>query len=74
MTISYDPSTDSMYVRFREVDAWRQRVDDTRDLVVDLDRDGVPVGYDIQHASKHPDVIAEALELLQRNTLSKAAE
>jgi uncharacterized protein YuzE len=70
--IFYDPSTDSMYVRFHNVDAYDQRVDDERDLVIDLDETGRVVGYDIQHASRHMDVVAEAL-LLLRETPARAA-
>lgn len=70
--IFYDPSTDRMYVRFHNVDAYDQRVDDARDLVIDLDETGRIVGYDIQHASRHMDVVAEAL-LLLRETPARAA-
>jgi hypothetical protein len=31
-----------------------------------MGEDGKPMGYEIQFASKHPDVIAEALRHLQR--------
>jgi len=40
-------------------------VSTTRDLVIDRDHDGVLIGHDIRHASKHPDVIAEVLQILQ---------
>ena len=36
------------------------------DIVIDIILDGEPVGYDIQHASRHPEAIAEALAYLQR--------
>lgn len=65
--IVYDPATDSMYVKLRPGAGVDSRVDDARDLVVDLGADGEPVGYDIQHASDHPDVVAEALRLMRRN-------
>ena len=64
--VSYDPSTDSMYVKIRPGASVRQRMDEAREVIIDLGEDGNPVGYDIQFASKHPDVIAEALGLLQR--------
>ena len=64
--VSYDPSTDSMYVKIRPDASVRQRLDETREVIIDIGADGDPVGYDIQFASKHPDVIAEALALLQR--------
>jgi uncharacterized protein YuzE len=62
----YDPSTDSLYIKLRPGASVDNIVHDDRDLVVDIGEDGKPVGYDIQHASKHPDVIAEALQILQR--------
>lgn len=72
--IVYDPVTDSMYVKLRPEAGFDSRVDDARDLVVDLGKDGDPVGYDIQHASEHPDVVAEALLLMRRHAPSRAAE
>ena len=36
------------------------------DVVIDLGSDGEPVGYDIQHASQHPEAIAEALGFLHQ--------
>ena len=35
------------------------------DIVIDIGNGG-PVGYDIQHASQHPEAIAEALGYLHR--------
>lgn len=70
--IFYDPSTDSMYIKLRPGAGVDSRVFDERDLVVDLGEDGQPVGYDIQHASRHPEVIAEALELLRGRTADAA--
>lgn len=63
--VSYDQSTDSLYVKIRSGVSVRQRYDEDRDVIIDLGADGEPVGYDIQFASKHADVIAEALALLQ---------
>ena len=63
--ISYDPSTDSMYVKIRPGVSVRQMTDEAREVIIDLGADDQPVGYDIQFASRHPDVIAEALRLLQ---------
>ena len=71
--IFYDPTTDSMYLKLRAGPGVDSRVCDDRDLVIDLGEDGQPVGYDIQHASRHPDVIAEALQLL-RGQAAAAAE
>jgi uncharacterized protein YuzE len=62
----YDAMTDSLYVKVRPGPSVDNDVDDARDLVVDLGSDGEIVGFDIQHASRHPDVIAEALAELRR--------
>ncbi|MBM3547128.1 MAG: DUF2283 domain-containing protein [Alphaproteobacteria bacterium] len=72
--IVYDPQTDSMYIKLRTGTGVDSRVDDARDLVIDLGEDGEPVGYDIQHASDHPDVVAEALRLMRQFAPSRAAE
>jgi uncharacterized protein YuzE len=40
--------------------------DPTTDSLIDLGSDGEPVGYDIQHASQHPEFIAEALGRLHQ--------
>jgi uncharacterized protein YuzE len=72
--VSYDPSTDSMYVKVRPGVSVRQKMDEEREVIIDFGEDGQPVGYEIQFASKHPDVIAEALEVLQRYAPSRAAE
>lgn len=61
----YDPTTDSLYIKLRSGPSIANRIVGD-DLVIDLGEDGEPVGYDIQHASEHPDVIAEALQILQR--------
>lgn len=70
--ILYDPSTDSMYITLREGRVAHTVAHDDRDYAVDMGEDGEPMGYDIQFASQHPDVIAEALRLLQRG-VPKAA-
>jgi uncharacterized protein YuzE len=62
----YDPTTDSLYIKLRPGASVDNIVHDDRDLVIDIGEDGKPVGYDIQHASKHPEIIAEALQILQR--------
>ena len=66
--VSYDAATDSMYVKIAPGASVRQRMDESREVIIDLGADGQPVGYDIQFASRHPDVIAEALALLQRKS------
>ncbi|MDE2014780.1 MAG: DUF2283 domain-containing protein [Alphaproteobacteria bacterium] len=64
--VLYDRSTDTMYVTFREGRVVDTIAHDERDFAVDIGEDGQPMGYEIQFASKHPDVIAEALQILQR--------
>jgi uncharacterized protein YuzE len=64
--VFYDRSTDTMYVTFREGRVAHTVAHDERDFAVDIGDDGQPVGYEIQFASKHSDVIAEALQILQR--------
>jgi uncharacterized protein YuzE len=59
----YDPSTDSLYIKVRAGESIDNRIVGD-DVVIDLGTDGEPVGYDIQHASRHPEAIAEALGYL----------
>jgi uncharacterized protein YuzE len=63
--VIYDQSTDSMYVTLREGRVVDSIAHDDRDFAIDIGEDGQPMGYNIQFASKHPDVIAEALRMLQ---------
>jgi uncharacterized protein YuzE len=65
--VIYDPATDSMYITLREGRVAHTVAHDDRDFAVDMGEDGEPMGYDIQFASRHPNVIAEALQLLQRD-------
>jgi uncharacterized protein YuzE len=55
-----------MYVSFREGRVAHTIAHNQRDFAIDVGEDGESVGYEIQFASKHPDVIAEALQILQR--------
>jgi uncharacterized protein YuzE len=64
--VFYDRSTDTMYVTFRDGRVAHTVAKDERDLAIDMGEDGKPIGYEIQFASKHPDVIAEALQILLR--------
>ncbi len=48
MRLSYDKSTDSLYIELRPLPAKRTR---------EIEPDGAPVGYDIQHASSKRDLI-----------------
>ena len=61
----YDAATDSLCIEVRLGDSVDNRIVGD-DVVIDLGDDGEPVGYDIQHASRHADVIAEALGFLHR--------
>jgi uncharacterized protein YuzE len=38
------------------------------DVVIDLDAAGEPIGYDIQHASRQAEAIAEALGCLHQRS------
>ena len=61
--LDYDPSTDSLYIKVRAGESVDNRIVGD-DVVIDLGTDGEPVGYYIQHASHHPEAIAEALGYL----------
>jgi len=63
--LDYDPATDSLYVKLRPGPSVDNRIVND-DVVIDLGADGEPVGYDIQHASQHPEAIAEALGFLHQ--------
>ncbi len=60
MKTSYDPSTDSLYIEVRPLPS-KRTVEVETDVMVDYGVDGQPVGYDIQHASTKPDVIARLI-------------
>lgn len=60
MKTSYDPSTDSLYIEVRPLPS-KPTVEVETDVMVDYGADGEPVGYDIQHASTKPDVIARLI-------------
>jgi len=61
----YDPATDSLYIKLSSGPSVDNRIIND-DVVIDLGADGEPVGYDIQHASQHPEAIAEALGFLHQ--------
>ncbi|HLY57248.1 MAG TPA: DUF2283 domain-containing protein [Stellaceae bacterium] len=67
MTVAFDDdsATDSLYIWLRAGEAVDNRIAGD-DVVIDIGHDGEPDGYDIQHASRHADVIAQALGLLHR--------
>ncbi len=56
---------DSLYIKLRPGELVDNRILGD-DVVLDLGADGEPLGYDIQHASRDADVIAEALGYLHR--------
>lgn len=56
LKLSYDKSTDSLYIELRPLPAKRTRAI-AEDVNLDLGEDGEPVGYDVQHASTRRDLI-----------------
>jgi uncharacterized protein YuzE len=56
LRLSYDKSTDSLYIELRPLPARRTR-EIEEDVMLDLGEDGEPVGYDLQHASAKRDLI-----------------
>lgn len=60
MKTSYDRSTDSLYVEVRPLPS-RRTVEIEPDIMLDLGEDGLPVGYDIQHASTKKEFIARLI-------------
>ncbi len=56
MRLSYDKSTDSLYIELRPLSAKRTREIEP-DVNLDLGADGEPVGYDILHASSKRNLI-----------------
>lgn len=70
--VFYDRSTDTLYVTFRDGHVAHTVAHDEQDYAIDIGEDGDPIGYEIQFASKHPEVIAEALQILQRSDRAAA--
>ena len=56
MKLSYDKTTDSLYIELRALPARHTREIEP-DVMLDLGDDGEPVGYDVQHASTKRDLI-----------------
>jgi uncharacterized protein YuzE len=56
LRLSYDKSTDSLYIELRPLPA-RRTTEIGADVMLDLGEDGEPVGYDMQHASTKRDLI-----------------
>ncbi len=57
MKTRYDKSTDSLYVEVRPLPSCRT-IEIEEDIMLDVGEDGLPVGYDIQHASTKAEFIA----------------
>ncbi len=68
--LSYDKSTDSLYIELRSLPAKRTR-ELEEDVMLDLGEDGEPVGYDVQHASAKRDLI---MSIILGNEPRAAAE
>ncbi len=60
MKLSYDQSTDSLYIELRSLPARRTREIEP-DVNLDIGEDGEPVGYDLQHASTKRDLICSII-------------
>ena len=60
MKTSYDRSTDSLYVELRPEPSHRT-VEIEEDIMLDIGKDGLPTGYDIQHASTKMEFIARLI-------------
>ena len=56
LRLSYDKSTDSLYIELRPLPA-KRTLEIEEDVMLDLGGDGEPVGYDLQHASAKRDLI-----------------
>ena len=56
MRLSYDRSTDGLYIELRALPAKGTREIEP-DVMLDIGEDGGPVGYDVQHASTKRDFI-----------------
>jgi uncharacterized protein YuzE len=70
MKLSYDKSSDSLYIELRPLPARRTREIEP-DVMLDFGEDGEPVGYDLQHASTKRDLI---LSIILATEPSIAAE
>ena len=57
-TFDYDQSTDTLYIKLRSGESVDNEILGDGDVVVDIGAGGVPLGYEIQHASSKRDFIA----------------
>ncbi len=62
--IIYDPSTDTMYVEIRPGPTVGGE-DAGEDLVIHFGEDDQPSGWEIEHASEHPEHVVAALRALR---------
>ncbi len=62
--VSYHPDTDTMYVEIVAGTTAFGR-DAATDLVLHMSDDGRVMGYEIEHASRHPEHVAAALAALR---------
>jgi uncharacterized protein YuzE len=53
MKLQYYPETDSLYIELKSAPGAEAR-EIVEGLVVDLDANGEVVGFDIDHATRHP--------------------
>ena len=54
--LSYNKSTDSLYIELRTIEA-KRTLEIEEDGLLDLGVDGEPIGYDVQHASAKGELI-----------------
>jgi uncharacterized protein YuzE len=72
--VRYFPDTDTMYVVLRAASSVGGE-DAGDDLTIHYDAEDRPVGYEIEHASRHPEHVAAALAALRRaKGFAQAAE
>jgi uncharacterized protein YuzE len=72
--VRYDPETDTLYVEVLAGPTVGGE-DAGDDLVIHYDAKNRPAGYEIEHASRHPEHVAAALTALrQARGFSQAAE
>ena len=62
--LEYYPDTDTLYVEIRTGRTVGGR-DAGQDLVIHYGEDGRPSGYEIEHATQHPEHVLEALRLVR---------
>jgi uncharacterized protein YuzE len=62
--VRYYPETDTLYVELRP-DASAGGEDAGEDLVIHYDVSDQPVGWEIEHATQHPEHVAAALAALR---------